>query len=134
MKTWLYSVDFYMQDEPCFYYSSLIRAESESHAKELFYKTHKKAWITTVQRVCGSMKEEDDKPKMKIDILKKATVVLTEQDVKEIIAEYANQFTGFGHITVDNVKLIISSREVGPPMYPHTETYFKECQIITEEK
>lgn len=67
---------------------------------------------------------------MNIDILKKATVILTEQDVKGVIAEYVTQFTGLEHVTADDVKLIVSSREVGPPMCTYRETYFKECQII----
>ena len=63
----------------------------------------------------------------------KVTVVLTEQDVKEIIAEYANQFTGFGHVTADNVDLVVSSGEFGPPMATYTKPYFKECQIVMEK-
>lgn len=69
---------------------------------------------------------------MTMDIYKRMSITLTEQDVKEIIAEYVNQFTGFGHVTADNVELVVSSQEVGPPMAPYTKTYFKECVIKVE--
>lgn len=57
-----------------------------------------------------------------------ATAHLNEDDVKEIIAEYATRFTGFGDITKENVRFEFGIRE------DTRDPYMKVCVIESEVK
>lgn len=63
-----------------------------------------------------------------MDMMVKAVAHLNEDDIKDIIAEYATQFTGFGNATKDNVRF-----EFGV-MEDTGEPYLKVCVIEVEAK
>ena len=63
-----------------------------------------------------------------MDMMVKAVAHLNEEDIKEIIAEYATQFTGFGNTTKDDVLFEFGiSEDTGEP-------YLKVCVIEVEAK
>ena len=75
---------------------------------------------------CKECKVKEEK---KVDLTKKITITLNEDDIKEIIAEYANGFTGLGHVTKDNVELEYRVVETGPLHDPYRKPCLKECRI-----
>lgn len=64
-----------------------------------------------------------------MDLCKKITAHLNIDDIKEIIAKYANGFTGFENVTKDNVKFEFGIREEGPQWDPSKKAYLKSCTI-----
>lgn len=65
-----------------------------------------------------------------MDIEKKITITLSENDVKEIVAEY---LTNKGYkVTPENVNLIVSNMWVGYGMSEHQQPYFKECTAVVK--
>ena len=65
-----------------------------------------------------------------MDIEKKITITLTENDVKEIVAEYLTK-KGY-RVTPENVKLNVSNKWEGYGMSEHQVPYFKECTAVVK--
>lgn len=61
---------------------------------------------------------------------KKITISLSENDVKEIVADYLVQ-QGF-KVTTDDVKLVVGSEYRGYGMGEYQTTYFKECSVTVK--
>ncbi len=62
-----------------------------------------------------------------MNIKKNVTINLSEDDVKEIIAEYCNK-NGY-RVTVENVILFVGNRYVGYGTNEHKECYFGGCRV-----
>lgn len=61
---------------------------------------------------------------------KKLTITLTEQDVKEIVADYIVS-QGF-KVTPEDVELIVSTESRGYGMGEYQTTVFKECSVTVK--
>lgn len=63
-----------------------------------------------------------------MDVEKKITITLSENDVKEIVSKY---LTNSGYdVPPENVKLVVSNKWVGYGMSEHQQPYFKECTAV----
>ena len=60
-----------------------------------------------------------------MDINKKITITLSEDDVKEIIAGYLAS-RGY-RVVPESVKLVVENKWVGYGMSEYPKPYFKEC-------
>lgn len=67
-----------------------------------------------------------------MEIKKNITIELSENDVKEIVADYLNK-DGY-NITADDVRLDVGSRTKGYGMYEYEELYFKGAFIKCKER
>lgn len=68
-----------------------------------------------------------------VNINTKITFTLSEDDVKQIVANYIMSHYGHKNITKENVELNVGSRCVGYYNDEHYEYYFKECVVRLEE-
>lgn len=67
-----------------------------------------------------------------MNIKKNITIELSENDVKEIIADYLNR-EGYG-VTVDDVSLSVGSRIEGFGIGEYEVNYFKAAYVKCKEK
>lgn len=67
-----------------------------------------------------------------MNISKNITIHLTEDDVKEIIAEYIKNQNGYS-VTADNVTLRVGTECRGYGMAEHDVTVFKGCDVEVKE-
>lgn len=65
-----------------------------------------------------------------MNIENKITITLTENDLKEIVAEYLTE-KGY-KVTTDNVTLSVGNKWVGFGMDEHQVTFFKECVAVVK--
>lgn len=104
-----------------------VNASSRDAAIALFRESKPNCLINHISIVRGcSVKKEEKKV---VDLHKKVTIDLTEDDIKEIIAEYANEFTGFGKVTKDNVEMEYHVVETGPQHDSYRRPCLKKCVI-----
>lgn len=68
-----------------------------------------------------------------MNISKNITIHLTENDVKEIIAEYIKTQKGYS-VTADNVTLKVGVECRGYGMAEHDVTVFKGCDVDVKEE
>jgi hypothetical protein len=67
---------------------------------------------------------------MGIDLTKKMSITLNEDDIKEIIADYVSQrVCDKEKLTKENVKFEYGMREFGTQREPDRRPYIKECVI-----
>lgn len=124
MTNYEYRIDYHCVTSPTVLRSHYVNATSKIQAIRVF-EYHKPNSIVRCVTKLDKKKVEE-----KIMELKgKISVELTEDDIKEIIAEYANGFTGFGNVTKDNVEFEYGTVEVGTQMCPETKTVLKKCKI-----
>lgn len=57
------------------------------------------------------------------------TVNLSEQDIKEIIANYVRHELPNAHVTAEDVNLNIISQEIGPQFNPYTVYRLKDVTV-----
>ena len=65
-----------------------------------------------------------------MDISKKVTITLSENDVKEIVAEYLTH-KGY-RVDPDNVTLNVGTTTRGYGMGEYETTYFKDCTAVVK--
>lgn len=125
MKLNKYLVKYRFDPDPIFEYSCTILATSVGAAKNHFYKTHTVSYYT----ILNVYEYIDDKEKKKMDLTKKITVSLTEDDVKEIVADYIRRNSGMTAVTAENVEMVYGVKYSGPQMDRVEHGYLMECKI-----
>ena len=69
------------------------------------------------------------KEEKKVDLTKKMTISLTEDDVKEMVAGYIRRNTSMTTVKAENVELVYGVKYSGPQMDRVEHGYLKECIV-----
>lgn len=123
-----YKIIYHYNDgHPWRKYSYLTRAVSKEKAVKDFRDWNTHGIIDKVINLserCRKYKEEK-----KMDLTKKITVELTEDDIKEIVAEYVKNNANIKGVTAENVELVYGVKYSGPQMDRVEHGYLKECRV-----
>lgn len=108
---------------------SVVEAKNMFDAGKRLTNIHREATIVDIMwKPEGEVIKEEKK--MSIDLTKKMSITLNEDDIKEIIAEYAkNQFGEKTGLTKENVSFEYDMKEFGTQREPDKRPYIKECVI-----
>lgn len=108
---------------------SVVEAKNMIDAGKHLTNIHREATIVDIMRKPEGEVIKEEK-KMSIDLTKKMSITLNEDDIKEIIADYVSQQVWCGSkITKENVKFEYGVSEFGTQREPDWSPYIKECVI-----
>jgi hypothetical protein len=111
----------------------MVYATSEYDARILFYKGQPYSQIVDIRKVYGGSKYVEDnmdkKEEKKMDLTKKITVTLTEDDIKEIVAEYVARELCRKVPKKDDIELVYGVKYSGPQMDREEHGYLIECRV-----
>jgi cytochrome c oxidase assembly protein Cox11 len=74
-------------------------------------------------------KNTNKKEEKKVDLTKKITVTLTEDDIKELVAEYVKNNANLKEVTAENVEMVYGVKYSGPQMDRVEHGYLIECKV-----
>lgn len=120
-----YEVFYQYDPEPGSRLKYLVQATSHRAAIDHFYDLHNPDFYTAI----GTHRLRDKREEKKVDLTKKITVTLTEDDIKEIVAEYVKEHTCISGVTAENVELVYGVKYSGPQMDRVEHGYLKECKV-----
>ena len=106
--------------------SCIIYATSGRDAVDRFYNIYNPRLYTAFGS--GKLKDECKKEKKKMDLTKKITVSLTEDDIKEIVAHVVGCEIS-KDITKDNVELVYCVNTRGTGCNIQYDGCLKECKV-----
>lgn len=108
---------------------SVVEAKNMIDAGKHLTNIHREATIVDIMRKPEGEVIKEDK-KMSIDLTKKMSITLNEDDIKEIIADYVSQqICDKTRLTKENVSFEYGVREFGTQREPDRRPYIKECVI-----
>ena len=123
MKTKTYLIHYNTYIEPKYIRSVVITAPSRDNAIKHFERVYRDGIIRDISEY------SKERGKRRMDLDKKITVTLDENDIKEIIAEYVMKNSSIRNIDAKNVEMVYGVKYSGPPMDRVDHGYLKECVV-----